>query len=204
MDHGAYWQGLGLGAGLILAIGAQNAFVLAHGVRGRNVLAVAGVCTLCDATLIAAGVLGLGQALAAHPLLSRGALWGGAAFLAWFGAGSLRAALGREALAPGRDTPDSLGRAVAGALAVSLLNPHAVLDTVVLLGAASCAFPGAGRVSFGAGAATASGLWFFSLALFGRALAPLFADPRAWRVLHALVALTVWTVALGLVRQALA
>lgn len=205
MIHAAYVQGLLLGASLIVAIGAQNAFVLARGVRGRHVLAVAGVCSLCDAALIGAGVLGVGRAVAASPALSLGAAWGGAAFLAWFGLGALRRALGTQALDPdagARDEP--LGRVLAATLAVSLLNPHVYLDTVVLLGGLSARFQGPDRLLFGAGAATASVVWFFSLGLGGRVLAPLFASPRAWRVLDALVCATVWSMAAGLVRQALA
>ncbi|MEW5773929.1 MAG: LysE/ArgO family amino acid transporter, partial [Thermodesulfobacteriota bacterium] len=167
---GAYLSGLGVGAGLIVAIGAQNAYVLARGVRGNHHLAVAGVCALCDLLLIAAGVLGLGTAVAAHPWLAAAVGWGGAAFLFWYGALALRAALRPRGLAARQDGDLTRRAAVMAALAVSLLNPHVYLDTVVLLGSVSGSFPGRERWLFGLGAGTASVLWFFGLGLGGRAL----------------------------------
>ena len=198
----AYLSGLGVGAGLIVAIGAQNAFVLARGVRANHHLAVAGVCALCDLALIGARVLGLGSAVAAHPGLAAAAGWGGAAFLFWYGSLALRAALRPRSLEARPDGDLSRRVAVASALAVSLLNPHVYLDTVVLLGSVSGSFPGAQRWGFGLGAGTASVLWFFGLALGGRLLAPLFARPAAWRLLDGTVCLTLWGVALSLVRSA--
>lgn len=199
---GAYLSGLGAGAGLIVAIGAQNAFVLARGVRANHHLVVAGVCALCDLALIGAGVLGLGTAVAAHPGLAAGAGWAGAVFLSWYGYRALRAALRPRGLAAPGDGDLSRRDALLAALAVSLLNPHVYLDTVLLLGSVSGSFPGAERWSFGLGAGTASVLWFFGLALGGRALAPLFVRPAAWRVLDASVCLTLWAVALALARSA--
>ncbi len=201
---GAYLSGLGVGLGLIVAIGAQNAFVLARGVRGNHHWAVAGVCSLCDLVLIAAGVLGLGAAVARHPALAAVAGWGGAVFLSWYGFLALRSALRPRGLAANEDGDLSRSAAVAAALTVSLLNPHVYLDTVMLLGSVSGSFPGGERWLFGLGAGTASVLWFFGLALGGRALAPLFAKPASWRVLDAAVCLTLWGVAISLAKSAYA
>lgn len=187
-----------MGAGLIIAIGAQNAYVLVEALRRNQHFLLAAICALIDAALIAAGVLGLGSAVAASPTLRLVTGLGGAAFLLWFGWGSARAALRADAmnLAEGGARP-TLKKTVLGLLAVSLLNPHVYLDTVVMLGSISGSY-GAGRHVFGLGAATASVIWFFSLAFFGARLAPIFARPRAWRVLYSLVALMVWGIALRL------
>lgn len=197
-----YLQGMGMGGGLIVAIGAQNAFVLTQGVRGNHALAVALLCIACDFALIGLGVGGVGAAVAASPLLARGAAWGGALFLAWYGLGAFRSARrGGELRAQGGGG-ETLGRTLALTLAVTLLNPHVYLDTVVLMGSVSGRFPGAGRYLFGLGAATASTLWFLGLSLGGRLLAPLFARPVTWRVLDVAVGLTMWTLAASLIRAA--
>ncbi len=199
---GAFVSGLGVGLGLIVAIGAQNAFVLARGVRANHHWAVAGVCSLCDLVLIAVGVLGLGAAVASHPGLAAAAGWGGAVFLAWYGYAAFRAALRPRGLETAEDGDLSRRAAVGIALTVSLLNPHGYLDTVVLRGSVSGSFPGAQRWLFGLGAGAASVLWFFGLSLGGRALAPLFARPMAGRLLAGVVCLTLWGVALSLARSA--
>lgn len=189
-----YLQGFGVGAGLIIAIGAQNAFVFAQGVRRNHSGAIALTCSLCDAALIAAGVAGVGTAVAASPELGHWAALGGAAFLGWCGLGALRSMLRGGRLNPEGETATTLRAALAATLAVTLLNPHVYLDTVVMLGAVSGQYPGQGRYAFGAGAATASFAWFFTLALGGRALAPLFTRPAAWRTLDAAVCATMWTI----------
>ena len=196
----AYWQGMGMGAGLIIAIGAQNAFVLTQGIRRNHALAVAGLCALLDALLIAAGVCGLGTLVAENLVLKNIAAIGGAVFLLWFGARSLASALRRDALSVNNAAVRGLGPTLAATLAVSLLNPHVYLDTVVMLGAISGNYVGDGRYFFGAGAATASAIWFFALGLAGALLAPLFSKPAAWRVLNILVCLTVWWIASTLLR----
>lgn len=192
---GAYIQGLFMGASLIIAIGAQNAFVLSHAVRHNHALAVAGLCAFIDAALIAAGVLGLGALVANNELLKNGAALGGAAFLIWFGAKSLTRALKPNSLEADNAAPGRLGPTLAATLAVSLLNPHVYLDTVVMLGAISGNFAGNGRYVFGAGAATASVLWFFGLSLAGTLLAPVLQKPRAWQIINILVCLMVWQIA---------
>jgi L-lysine exporter family protein LysE/ArgO len=194
----AYFQGMGMGAGLIVAIGAQNAFVLSQSIRKNHHWAVAGLCAVLDVTLIAAGVGGLGMLIASNEWLQRLSALGGALFLIWFGLSSLRSAFQDEVLEASCAGPQSLARVMAGTLAVSLLNPHVYLDTVVLLGAIGGQYAGDARLHFGLGACTASVLWFFSLALAGRAMAPLFKKPISWRLLHLAVTGLVWWVAWGL------
>jgi len=197
-------QGFGLSFGLIVAIGAQNVFVLTQGARGNRPWLVAGVCTVCDALLISAGVGGVGRAASQAPLASGLLALAGVLFLAVYGLLALNNAL--RGASPGLDTeaqPTPLGAIVLTALGVSLLNPHALLDTVVLIGGLSGRLDGAGRFSFGLGAVLASGCWFFALSLGGRLLAPVLRRPLAWRVLDALVCLTMWTLAAGLGRDLL-
>ena len=189
---------MGMGAGLIIAIGAQNAFVLTQGIRRNHALAVAGLCALLDILLIAAGVCGLGRLVAENDALKHTATLGGAAFLIWFGFRSLSAARKKDVLAANSSGVQGLGPTLAATLAVSLLNPHVYLDTVVMLGAISGNYADTGRYAFGAGAATSSTLWFFALGLAGALLAPLFAKPRSWQILNLLVCLTVWWIAASL------
>lgn len=186
------------GLSLILAIGAQNAFVLRQGLRREHVAAVVAVCALSDAVLIAAGVTGFGLASARAPWLGAAMRWAGVAFLLAYGALRFRAAArGGEALRPADAAPAPLGRVVATCLLLTWANPHVYLDTVVLLGSIAAQY-GAARGAFGLGAALAS-LGFFSALGFGaRLLAPLFARPVAWVVLELGVGLTMWTLAAGL------
>lgn len=193
-------QGFALSLGLIVAIGAQNVFVLTQGARGRRPWLVAGVCTACDGLLIAAGVGGVGSLAAGAPLASGLLSLGGAGFLAVYGCRALRNALRGESLGLEDDaSPPGLRGILLTALGVSLLNPHALLDTVVLIGGLSSRLDQAGRLGFGLGAVLASACWFFSLSLGGRLLAPVLRSPKAWRVLDALVCLTMWALAAGLV-----
>ena len=195
-----FLEGFGTGSGLIIAIGAQNAFVLAQGVRREHHLPVALVCAVCDALLLAAGLAGMGAALAAAPALRQAAALGGAAFLGLYGLRAARSAWCGSGALCAQD--DAGGRGLRATLlltlAVTLLNPHVYLDTVLLLGSIGGRHGDPGRWHFGAGAATASFAWFFGLALLGRLLAPLLSRPAAWRALDALVALVMWTVAAGL------
>lgn len=197
----AYWQGLIMGASLIVAIGAQNAFVLTQAIRRNHSLAVAALCAAIDVTLIAAGVCGLGSLVAGNDLLRGIAALGGAAFLIVFGAKSLADATKSRGLEACGTVRGGLAPTLGATLAVSLLNPHVYLDTVVMLGAISGQFPDAARYYFGLGAASASLVWFFSLSLAGSALAPLFKKPAAWRIVNLLVCLMVWYVAAGLLRD---
>lgn len=192
----SFLQGLGTGAGLIIAIGAQNVHVLRTGLRRRHVALTAWICIAVDAVAIAAGVAGMGLLIQGQPLLLAAARWGGAAFLAWYGFGAARRALrGGARLVEGRAESGtaagqgtSTRQALAAVLAVSLLNPHMYLDTVVLLGALGGQRPPPERAAFAAGAIAASTAWFLSLGFGARLLSPWFARPAAWRALDAFVA----------------
>lgn len=199
-----YIQGFALSAGLIMAIGAQNVFVLTQGARGHRPWLVAGVCTGCDAVLIAAGVGGVGALASGSPAISGLLALAGAAFLLVYGARAFRNAFSGQSLGlnEGADKPP-LRAILLTALGVSLLNPHALLDTVVLIGGLSSRLDGDRRVLFGLGAVSASACWFYCLSLGGRLLAPVLRRPGAWRVLDVLVGLTMWTLAAGIGREAL-
>ncbi len=194
-----FFQGMGAGGGLIVAIGAQNAFVLSQGVRRNYILTVALICSLCDAILIVAGVSGIGNVVASHPALERGAALGGAVFLFGYGLKAFRSAIRGGSLTTQGCEHSSLGGVVLATLAVTLLNPHVYLDTVILLGSISGQFSDSGRYVFGLGAVIASFLWFFSLSLGGRLLAPIFRQPSAWRVLDGLVGFVMWTIGTSLI-----
>ncbi len=190
--------GFALGLSLIMAIGAQNAFVLRQGLRREHVLAVVLVCALSDAVLVTAGVTGFGVLSEAVPGLERIMRYGGAAFLLVYGARSFLAAWrGGGALEAGEGA-GSLRRAVLTCLALTWLNPHVYLDTVVLLGSVSAQY--ADRLAFGLGAVSASFVFFFALGYGARLLAPLFRRPESWRVLDAGVGCVMWAIAIGLLR----
>ncbi len=198
MTISAALAGFALGLSLILAIGAQNAFVLRQGLRGAHVFAVCLTCALSDALLITAGVAGFGAIDAAMPGVAPALRWGGVAFLVVYGALSFRRAFGAEAaLDPAADSAGTLAGALATCLALTWLNPHVYLDTVVLLGSVSTQWEG-GRLAFGTGAVVASFSFFFALGYGARLLRPVFARPRAWRLLEAGVGLTMWAIALKL------
>jgi L-lysine exporter family protein LysE/ArgO len=190
--------GLGLGLSLIVAIGAQNAFVLRQGLRGEHVAAVVAICLLSDVVLIAAGVGGAGALVTRAPDVVTVVCFAGAAFLLVYG---LMAA--RRALQPGALLTDAAGGrtrtavAVSTALALTWLNPHVYLDTVVLLGSLSSTY-GERRWAFGGGAAVASALWFTGLGFGARLLRPVFARPAAWRVLDAVIAVVMLALATSL------
>jgi L-lysine exporter family protein LysE/ArgO len=198
--------GFALGASLIVAIGAQNAFVLRQGLAREHAGAVAALCALCDALLMSAGVLGMGRAIEAVPGLAPALALIGAAFLAAYGARALHRAWRPAALqAAGSAAPRSRAQVLAQAAAFTLLNPHVYLDTVLLVGGVGAQqAAGAPRAAFLAGACSASAVWFFGLAYAARRLAPLFARPAAWRVLDGLIGVTMWTLAAVLLRSALA
>ena len=191
-------NGFVLGAGLIIAIGAQNAFVLRQGLARAHVLAVCLVCALSDALLIALGVGGLGTLVSNSPLMIQAATIGGAIFLFAYGLLAFVRACNTGALEAAGDKPAGLRAALAACLAFTFLNPHVYLDTVVLIGALSAGYAGAARLAFGAGAALASFVWFFGLGYGARRLAPVFAARRAWQVLDIVIALVMWSLAAGL------
>ena len=195
----SYLNGLLMAAGLIMAIGAQNAFVLAQSLRREHHLPVAALCVLCDALLVSAGVFGLATLLAQNPTLLGIARWGGVAFLLWYGAQALRRALSPGSLDQSAETgPRSRRTVLLAALAVTLLNPHVYLDTVLLIGSlgAQQTVPGA----YALGAASASLVWFFALALGAAWLAPWLARPTTWRLLDLMVALMMFAMAAQLLK----
>jgi len=196
------WQGFGLGAGLIIAIGAQNAYVLKLGLRRTHVFPVTTFCFLADALLIAAGAAGMGTLVASNPTLTLVAGVGGAAFLFLYGVRAFRLAFkpGSLKAAENGGGPGGLGPALGVAAALTFLNPHVYLDTVVLLGSIAGQYPLAERIVFGAGAVVASAVWFYGLGYGATLLAPVFAKPRAWQVLDALIGCVMWGIAFALIR----
>ncbi|PVM82529.1 LysE/ArgO family amino acid transporter [Caulobacter radicis] len=183
----AFAKGFALSAGLIVAIGAQNMFVLRQGLKREHVAPIVLFCALADAALIIAGVNGLGAVLALVPGLSLALSLGGAAFLAWYGVGALRRAANPEALALADQPSITLGAALAGTAAFTFLNPHVYIDTVMLMGAVGASLPVAERPLFMAGAALASVSWFSALGFGARFLVPLFGRPTAWRALDLVI-----------------
>ena len=190
------WQGFGLGLGLIVAIGAQNAFVLRQGLRRQHVALVVALCTLCDSALITLGAVGVGSLVASSPILTKLAVFGGAAFLIVYGALTLRNAFKPQSLSAA-DAPDVMGTraVVTAALGFSILNPHAWLDTVVLLGGIAGQFPTDQRVVFTGGAILASAVWFVALGAGAAWLSPVLARPKVWRVIDLVIGLVLWTIA---------
>ncbi|WP_376871652.1 LysE/ArgO family amino acid transporter [Albirhodobacter sp. R86504] len=191
-----FWVGLKLALSLIVAIGAQNAFVLRQGILREHVLPVVAFCALSDAVLIGIGVVGAG-AFAAHPVIQSALRWGGVGFLLWYGARSARAAWrGGATLELGATTRKPLGAILGSLAALTLLNPHVWLDTVVLIGAVSAQY--AQPLMFGLGAACGSVLFFTALGYGARYLAPVFARPDAWRGLDGGIAILMWSIAWSL------
>lgn len=198
-----YTQGFFLSLGLIVAIGAQNAFVLRQGLRREHVASVVLFCAVVDALLIVAGVFGMARALDDRPDLARVLALAGAAFLAWYGWKALQRMRQAESL---QAAPHQrLGRraALAQAAAFTLLNPHVYLDTVMLIGSMGAQQEVPLQGWFAAGASTASIVWFSLLGFGARWLAPWFARPRTWQVLDGLIGLVMWTLSALMVRLAI-
>ncbi|WP_039055327.1 arginine exporter ArgO [Enterobacter sp. Bisph1] len=197
-----YFQGLMLGAALILPLGPQNAFVMNQGIRRQYHLMTALLCTLSDVILICAGVFGGSALLMQSPWLLALVTWGGVAFLLWYGFGALKTAFSRnldvaetDALRQGR------GRIIATLLAVTWLNPHVYLDTFVVLGSLGGQLASEPKRWFALGTVSASFVWFFTLALLAAWLAPRLRTAKAQRVINALVGLVMWFIALQLARE---
>ncbi|GAA3853337.1 LysE/ArgO family amino acid transporter [Celeribacter arenosi] len=187
------------GLSLIVAIGAQNAFVLRQGLRRAHVFAVALTCAVSDAILIGVGVFASARVSEAFPLAMPIMRWGGAAFLLVYGLRAARSAYrGGGHLEPAEGKAQSLTAALTTCLALTWLNPHVYLDTVVLMGAISSEF-GSDRGAFAIGGIAGSFVFFFGLAYGARLLAPVFAREVSWRILDALIALVMWSIALKLV-----
>ncbi|QJT82486.1 arginine exporter ArgO [Kosakonia sp. MUSA4] len=194
-----YFQGLMLGAALILPLGPQNAFVMNQGIRRQYHIMTAFLCTMSDVALICAGVFGGSALLMQSPWLLALVTWGGVAFLLWYGFGALKTALGSnlelastEALRQGR------WRIIATMLAVTWLNPHVYLDTFVVLGSLGGQLDAEPKRWFALGTMSASFLWFFSLALLAAWLAPRLRTAKAQRVINTVVGLVMWFIAFQL------
>jgi L-lysine exporter family protein LysE/ArgO len=191
--------GLGTGLSLIVAIGAQNAFVLRQGLRRQHVLLVVAVCALSDLVLILAGVGGVGTLLERFPSALAAVRWLGATFLLGYGLLAARRAVLGGHLEPGQGPSLGPRAALAACLAFTWLNPHVYLDTVLLLGSVASSHGPQGRWWFGAGAAAGSVLWFSLLGFGARVLTPVFRRPTAWRVLDGVIAAVMLTLAGSLV-----
>ena len=205
MIPAAFTTGFGLGATLIVAIGAQNAFVLRQGLRREHVAPTVLFCVLADGILIGTGVAGLASVLGSAPVLTACLTAAGGAFLLWYGIHALRRALKPQALeARAGDERLSVRKVLVQAAGFTFLNPHVYLDTVLLMGTVGARQSLEGRISFVGGAACASAVWFSSLGFGARLLAPVFARPMAWRRLDTLVGITMIGLAAMLAWQALA
>lgn len=196
-----FLQGMGIGAGLIMAIGAQNAFVLTQGIRRQHHWLIASLCSLSDMLLIFMGAAGIGGMVARIPVLQDGAAWVGAVFLFWLGAKSLQSMWKEQRLQAGEEAAAGMRAAVLTTLALTFLNPHVYLDTIVLLGSIGGQYQPAERYAFAMGASLSSILWFFALSLAGTLLAPLFRKSAAWRTLDFVVWVTMWGIAWQLVAR---
>ena len=193
-----FLSGFLIGGGLIVAIGAQNAFVLRQGIRREHVFVLALICALSDALLIVLGVAGLGALIERFPALLVGVTLFGIGFLLWYGWLAFRRVLAPSAMMVGEEAAVPLAKAVITCLTLTFLNPHVWLDTVILVGSLAAPYSGAGRLAYTLGAITASFAWFFGLGYGARVLTPLFAKPVAWRILDAIIALVMVSIAVKL------
>jgi L-lysine exporter family protein LysE/ArgO len=193
----AYFSGLLAGLSLIIAIGAQNAFVIRQGLTKKYVLLVVAICAISDVVLILAGVAGLGAIINAQPVALEVIRWAGVAYLLWFAFKSVRAALGTNRLDATGTPSANLKTTVLTVLAMTWLNPHVYLDTVVFLGAVANQFT-QDRWWFAAGASTGSILWFFSLGFGAVAASRFMSKPLFWKILESLIAAVMVTLAITL------
>ena len=200
MIGASFVNGFWLSLGLIVAIGAQNAFILRHGLARSHVFVLCLIAGLCDALLILLGVAGFGAFLRAHPILLWAAKMGGILFLTFYGLLAFRRAFFPKSLTV-KEGRESLKIAVLTLLGLTFLNPHVYLDTVILLGAFSVQYEGAALILFALGASCASFFWFFGLGYGARQLTPLFARPASWRVLDIGIGAIMLTLALWLYLQ---
>jgi len=195
---GAALTGLVTGLSLIVAIGAQNAFVLRQGLARQHVGIVVAICALADVVLIVAGVAGIGRIVERAPAALDVVRWLGVAFLTWYGVSSLLRARHAEALEASQERALTRRGAAVRATALTFLNPHVYLDTVLLLGSLAAHQGPTGRWWFALGACLASVAWFTGLGYGARLLSPLLRKRRAWQVLDVLIGLTMLAIAAGL------
>ena len=202
MPISAFTTGFVLCATLIIAIGAQNAFVLRQGLRREHVLIIVAFCALADLLLIGAGVAGVARVLGQAPRLTFVLTGAGTLFLAWYGMRALARARTASAMNVAEGTRRiSVRNAVAQAAGFTFLNPHVYLDTVLLMGSIGARQPSDLRFWFVGGAAAASGAWFTTLGFGARLLRPVFRTPRAWQVLDTLIGLTMLALAVSLLAK---
>ena len=190
--------GFGLGASLIIAIGAQNAFILRQGLLRQHVFTLCFICAVADAILIAIGVAGVGAIIQSSPNLLFAIRVGGALFLLWYAWVAFSRALNPQAMSEVINEVGTLRAAVLTCLAFTFLNPHVYVDTVLLVGA-SAPHEGNARMAYAIGAMLASFVWFFSLGYGARLLEPVFKNPKAWQLLDTIIGIVMLMIAFGLV-----
>jgi L-lysine exporter family protein LysE/ArgO len=193
----AFLPGFLTGLSLIVAIGAQNAFVIRQGLTRSHVFLVVAICAIADAALIALGIAGLGAAISGLPWLLEVIRWFGVAYLSWFGFKSARAAFKNESLDAAGAAEQSRVKVVTTVLALTLLNPHVYLDTVILVGSIGNQF-GENKWFFGVGAMLASVVWFTSVGYGAKAASSLMSKPIFWRVLDTIIAVIMFGIAITL------
>ena len=197
-----YLQGFAIGLSLIVAVGAQNAFVLKQGLKKQAVFWVCFVCALSDSILVVLGITGFATMIQVYPDVVGFAKWAGAVFLLWYGLQHARQAFNsNQSLHAGSQNEMQLSKIIMVCLALTWLNPHVYLDTVVLIGSISTQFEQT-KLYFALGVITASWLFFFSLGYGARVLIPVFANPKAWKVLDVVIALIMWSIAISLMMTA--
>ncbi|MEE6801862.1 arginine exporter ArgO [Escherichia coli O8:H10] len=197
-----YFQGLALGAAMILPLGPQNAFVMNQGIRRQYPLMVAGLCALSDLILICAGIFGGSAVLMQSPWLMALGTWGGVAFLLWYGFGALKTAFSQQLeLANAEVLKQGRWRIIATMLAVTWLNPHVYLDTFVVLGSLGGQLAAEPRRWFALGTSSASFIWFFGLALLAAWLAPRLRTAKAQRIINVVVGVIMWFIAFQLAKE---
>ena len=193
----AFLPGFFTGLSLIIAIGAQNAFVIRQGLTRRHVFTVVAICSLIDASLIALGIGGLGAAISGLPWLLEVIRWFGVAYLTWFGIKSAISATKSQTLDPSGVESKSVGKVIATVVTLSLLNPHVYLDTVIFVGGVGNTF-GENRWSFAFGAMLASLIWFTSIGYGAKAASRFMSKPIFWKVLDAVIAVIMFSLAVTL------
>jgi L-lysine exporter family protein LysE/ArgO len=197
----AYGKGFVTMAALIVAIGVQNSFVLRQGLKRQSVFIVATICFLCDALMVTIGTAGLGALLAQSPILNMIIAFAGAAFLLVYGVRTLLAAKRAQGLDLAEADKASRASVIATALAVSFLNPHVILDTIVIIGGVTTRYEGLPRLLCALGAVTVSCLWFYGLAYGARSLAPILTKPKIWRLIDLIIGVMMLSLAFGLARD---
>ena len=190
----SFIPGFFTGLSLIVAIGAQNAFVIRQGLTKKHVLLVVTICAVADAALIALGIAGLGAIISGLPWLLEIIRWFGVVYLSWFGVRSIMSAFKSESMDASGGQSLSKGKVVAAVLGFTLLNPHVYLDTVILVGSVANQF-GQDRWAFGLGAMIASVVWFFSIGFGARAASGLMSKPIFWRILDSIIACVMFGIA---------